>query len=114
MSRRLVFQSNRPAARSVIRSKLPIERQSSSSSLNHPTQASSSLATAKPVWLAIQPHPYAARYQIGSILLHKVIGLGNGHEREILTHPVPGVIERIGEQSRIFQAVNHQHRHLRL
>ncbi|MCG3163845.1 MAG: hypothetical protein JMDDDDMK_05297 [Acidobacteria bacterium] len=38
-------------------------------------------------------------------------GLRNRHQRQIAFQPIPGVVERAGQQCPIVKAVNHQHRH---
>ena len=47
--------------------------------------------------------------------LHEVAGTGNGHQRKVLFHPVPGAVQPARQQRLIVQPVEHQHRasHLR-
>src|SRR6266404_3414164 len=61
--------------------------------------------------LTIKPCAYGARDQVGGVLLDEMSGVGNGHQREVFAHPVPGVVQSVGDQCHVVETVQHEHRH---
>jgi hypothetical protein len=58
-----------------------------------------------------QPPAQRVGDQFGGVLLHEVAGAGYGDQGEVGVDPVPGVVQRVGIQGPVFQAMEHQHRH---
>src|SRR4051812_22093195 len=66
-------------------------------------------ATNAPPGLPGQPTDHGPCDEVGSVLLDEVAGAGDRHQGQIALDPVPGVVERTGEERLVLQAVDQEH-----
>jgi hypothetical protein len=51
-----------------------------------------------------QPADHHAGHELGPVAMHEVAGTGDGDQRQVLLQPIPGVVQRGGQQRLVVQA----------